>query len=72
MDPDPFCGIAAYRIAVDAPPADAKRASAHALAIALAYIGLAANDAVQVALLQGERAAATSTVFSANTPPPMR
>ena len=48
---------------MDAPPADAKRASAHALAIALAYIGLAANDAVQVALLQGERAAATSTVF---------
>jgi uncharacterized protein (DUF58 family) len=46
-----------------APPDDAKRASAHALAIALAYIGLAANDAVQVAVLRGDRPAATSPAF---------
>ena len=48
---------------MDAPPGDGKRASAHALVIALGYIGLAANDAVQVALLRGDRAAATSVVF---------
>ncbi|MCC6765840.1 MAG: DUF58 domain-containing protein [Deltaproteobacteria bacterium] len=48
---------------MDAPPEDAKRAGAHALAVALAYVGLAANDAVQVACLRGDGAVATSPVY---------
>jgi len=48
---------------MDAPPADGKLASAHALAVALAYIGLAASDAVQVTLLGGDGPRVTSPVF---------
>lgn len=48
---------------MDAPPDDRKRTSAHALAIALAYVGLAANDAVQVALLRDGAPAVTRTVY---------
>src|SRR5262245_56210363 len=48
---------------MDAPPSDGKLTSAHALAMALAYIGLTAIDAVQVTLLGGTRARVTSPVF---------
>ncbi|MEB2283147.1 MAG: hypothetical protein B6D46_05260 [Polyangiaceae bacterium UTPRO1] len=48
---------------MDAPPADGKRAAAQALMVVLAYVGLAANDAVQVALLRGDAAVATSPVY---------
>jgi len=48
---------------MDAPPEDAKRASAHALTLALAYIALAAGDAVQLALLRGTEVAGTSAVL---------
>ena len=48
---------------MDAPPADGKLGSACALAVALAYIGLAANDAVQVTLLGGDGPRVTSPVF---------
>ncbi len=48
---------------MDAPPEDGKLASARALATALAYIGLAASDAVQVALLGGAAPRVTSAVF---------
>jgi uncharacterized protein (DUF58 family) len=48
---------------MNAPPDDGKRAGAHALVVALAYVGLAANDAVQVALLRGDDTVATSPVY---------
>ncbi|MCC6848109.1 MAG: DUF58 domain-containing protein [Deltaproteobacteria bacterium] len=47
---------------MDAPPEDEKRAGAQALVLALAYVALKANDAVQVAWLRGDGAAATSPV----------
>lgn len=48
---------------MDAPPEDGKLASARALGLALAYIGLGANDATRVALLTGTSAVATSPVL---------
>ncbi|MEO6025556.1 MAG: DUF58 domain-containing protein [Candidatus Binatia bacterium] len=47
---------------MDAPPADGKLASARALTLALAYIGLAASDAVRVACL-GDGTPITSPVY---------
>lgn len=47
---------------MDAPASDGKLASARALVTALAYIGLAASDAVRVVLLGGTDAVATSPV----------
>lgn len=48
---------------MDAPPSDGKLASARALAIALAYIGLAASDAVQVTLLGGDGPRVSSPAY---------
>ncbi len=48
---------------MDAPPSDRKLASARALVVTLAYIGLAANDAVHVALLRGAAPIVTSPAF---------
>ena len=48
---------------MDAPPQDAKLASACELALALAYIGLAASDAARVVLLGGDGTITSSPVY---------
>jgi uncharacterized protein (DUF58 family) len=48
---------------MDAPPQDGKLASARALTLALVYIGLAASDAVRLALLTGDGAITASPVY---------
>lgn len=48
---------------MDAPPEDGKLASAAALTLSLAYIGLAASDAVRLAMLTGAVAGATTRVY---------
>jgi len=48
---------------MDAPPEDGKLASAAALTLALAYVGLAGSDAVRLALLTGATEVASTRVY---------